>query len=263
MDNPVKIVWITGASSGIGEALAYAYSRKGARLILSSRNEEKLEEVRERCTNPSEHIVLPLDLTESTSLEKKYDEAIGWGGHIDILFNNGGVSQRSFALETPLEIDRRIMETNFFGTVALTKTVLPGMVARKSGHVVVVSSLVGKFGTPLRSSYSASKHALHGYFDSLRSEVWREGVSVTIVCPGFIRTSISINALTCTGIPQGTMDEAQACGMASHTCALKIMDAVDKKKPEVYIGGREILGVYMKRFAPSLFNFVIRRAKVT
>jgi dehydrogenase/reductase SDR family member 7B len=166
-------------------------------------------------------------------------------------------------VETPLKIDRRIMETNFFGTVALTKTVLPGMLARKSGHIVVVSSLVGKFGTPLRSSYSASKHALHGFFDSLRAEVWREGIAVTIVCPGFIRTSISINALTCTGMPQGTMDEAQACGMASHTCALRIMNAVKKKKPEVYIGGKELLGVYMKRFAPALFTRVIRRARVT
>ncbi|MRR14285.1 SDR family NAD(P)-dependent oxidoreductase, partial [archaeon] len=240
-----------------------AYSRKGARMILSSRNEDRLEEVREQCTNPHDHIVLPLDLTDTRSLQGKYSEAINWAGHIDVLFNNGGVSQRSLALETPLEIDRRIMETNFFGTVALTKTVLPGMVAGKSGHIVVVSSLVGKFGTPLRSSYSASKHALHGFFDSLRAEVWRDGISVTIVCPGFIRTSISINALTCTGMPQGTMDEAQACGMASHTCALRIIEAVEKKKPEVYIGGKELLGVYMKRYVPALFNRIIRKTKVT
>lgn len=263
MENEGTVVWITGASSGIGEALAYAYSNSGARLILSSRNEEKLREVKDRCAGPKEHWVLPLDLADSGSIEAGCREALEYAGRVDIMIHSGGVSQRSLAAQTPLEIDRRIMETNFFGTVALTKAVLPSMLERRSGRIVVISSLVGKFGTPLRSSYSASKHALHGFFDSLRAEIWDQGISVVIVCPGFIRTSISINALTSNGTPQGTMDEAQACGMLPNVCAARIISAIDEKKPEVYIGGRELLGVYLKRFVPSLFNRIIRKAKVT
>ncbi len=263
MDNRDSVVWITGASSGIGEALAYVYSLKGARLILSSRNFSRLKEVRSRCTRPEEHLVLPLDLADTASIGTGCKEALNHAGRIDTMIHSGGVSQRSLVAGTPLEVDRRIMETNFFGTVALTKAVLPSMLYRKSGRIAVISSLVGKFGTPLRSSYSASKHALHGFFDSLRAEVWDQGIAITMVCPGFIRTRISINALTADGTPQGTMDEAQACGMLPDICAGKILKAIDDKKPEVYIGGREILGVYLKRFAPSLFNRVIRKAKVT
>jgi len=263
MEMKDKVVWITGASSGIGEALAYAYGRTGARLILSSRNEEKLLEIRSRCAGRSDHVVLPLDLAAPESLEAKSDQALREAGRIDVLVNNGGVSQRSLALETTLEVDRRIMETNFFGTVALTKAVLPSMLKRKNGSIAVVSSLMGKFGTPLRSSYCASKHALHGFFDSLRAEVWRQGISVTVICPGFIRTNISINALTACGDAHGVMDEATARGMLPDTCAERIIAAVEGKKAEVCIGGREVVAVYLKRFAPALLNRIIRKTKVT
>jgi short-subunit dehydrogenase len=182
---------------------------------------------------------------------------------VDILINNGGISQRSLAMKTPLDVDRMIMETNFFGTVSLTKAILPSMTERRSGRIAVISSLVGKFGTPLRSTYSASKHALHGFFESLRAEVWGLGIGVTLVCPGFIRTNISINALTGDGSPQGSMDEAQAHGMPPDACARKIIAAVKKGKPEVYIGGKELMGVYIKRFAPGLFGRIIRKTKVT
>ena len=155
------------------------------------------------------------------------------------------------------------METNFFGTIALTKAVLPSMLEKKSGHIVVISSVAGKLGTPLRSSYSASKHALHGFFDSLRAETWKQGIHVTIVCPGFIRTNISINALTANGTPQGTMDEAQKYGMTPQDCAEKIIRAREKNRAEVYIGGKEILGIYLKRFVPGIFDMIIKRAKVT
>ena len=155
------------------------------------------------------------------------------------------------------------METNFFGTVALTKAVLPSMLERRSGSIGVVSSVAGKIGTPLRSAYCASKHALHGFFDALRAEVWRQGISVTIVCPGFIRTNISINALNGCGGAHGVMDDAQACGMLPDACARKIIEAVDKRRDEVCIGGRELMGVYLKRVAPGLLNRIIRKAKVT
>lgn len=258
-----KIVWITGASSGIGRALAHVWADRGARLILSARNEGKLQEVRAGLPHPEAHLVLPLDLTDEATLGPAVQAALAWGGGVDVLVHNGGVSQRSLAKDTALAVDRLLLETNFFGAVALTKAILPSMLARQAGRFVVISSLVGKFGTPLRSGYSASKHALHGFFDSLRAETWRDGIRVTLVCPGFIRTAVTLNALTGDGTPQGTMDRAQERGMAPEACAERIVRAVEQGKDEVLVGGRERFAVYVKRFAPRLFNRVIRKARVT
>ncbi len=263
MDFTGKIVWITGASSGIGEALAYEFSRKGAQLVLSARNGSRLDEVRKACVNPGIHLLMPLDLSRPDSYNHACSEVLGTLGRVDILVNNGGVSQRSLAAQTTMDVDRAIMETNFFGTIGLTKAILPSMIERRAGHIVVITSVAGKLGTPVRSTYSASKHALHGFFESLRAETWKQGIRVTMVCPGFIRTNISINALTGDGSPQGTMDNAQEHGMPAFICAEKIVRAVEKNKAEVYIGGREVLGIYLKRFFPSLFNVIIKRAKVT
>lgn len=263
MDHTGKVVWITGASSGIGEALAHAYSRRGAQLVLSARSAAKLEQVRNACADPEKHRVVPLDLSQPASIEQACGQVLGGGGRVDILLNNGGISQRSLAAEATLDVDRAIMETNFFGTVALTKAVLPSMLERGSGHIVVVSSLVGIIGTPFRSSYAASKHALHGFFDSLRAETWKQGIRVTMACPGFIRTDISVKALSKDGTPHGTMDDALARGMPPATCAEKIVRAVEQNRDEVYIGGKEVLGVYLKRYFPALFNRIIRKAKVT
>ncbi len=253
-----KIAWITGASSGIGEALAEALAERGARLVLSARREDRLRQVQAACAHPERHLVLPLDLADAGSLEAAARQALAHAGHLDVLINNGGVSQRGQAAETDLAVDRRIMEVNYFGTVALTKAVLPSMLARGGGHVVVVSSLVGLFGTPQRSAYAASKHALHGFFDALRAEVHDAGVRVTVVCPGFIRTDVSINALTADGTPHGRMDKNQQQGLAPEVCAEKILRAVERQKDEVYIAGKEKLAVYLKRFVPGLFNRFIR-----
>jgi short-subunit dehydrogenase len=258
-----KVVWITGASSGIGEALAGAFAREGAQLILSSRNVKKLNEVKNAGPSPERHLVVPLDLEDSSTFPGCVETVLKRFGRIDILVNNGGISQRCLAAQTVQETDRRIMETNFFGTVALTKAVLPSMIERHSGHIVVVSSLMGKFGTPLRSTYAASKHALHGFFDSLRAEVLPLGIRVTVVCPGFIRTNISVNALCADGSCHGAMDEAQASGMPSDVCAARIVQAVAQGRDEVIIGGKEVAGVYIKRFFPGLFNRIIARVKVT
>lgn len=258
-----KVIWITGASSGIGEALAVALSKKGAKLILSARNGQKLEHVRSGCTSPEVHEVLPLDLAKADELAEKAKMAIAYYGRIDMLINNGGVSQRSLALDTSLEVDRSLMDVNYFGPVALTKAVLPGMIERKQGHIVVISSLTGKFGTPLRSGYAASKHALHGFFDALRAEIWKQRVFITLVCPGYIRTSISVNAMTGDGSAQGTMDKGQENGMLPEVCATKILKAMEDGKEEVLIGGMEKLGVYLKRFLPKAFSRMIRDASVT
>ncbi len=263
-----KTVWITGASSGIGEALVHAFAQEGANVILSARRQSELERVQAeymRLANasPERFLILPLDLADSNSLHGKVQEALAWKGEVDVMLHNGGISQRSLAKDTTLEVDRRIMEIDYFGTVALTKALLPSFLARKAGHFVVVSSLVGKFGTPLRSSYSAAKHALHGFFDALRAETHEAGLRVTIICPGFIKTQVSVNALTGDGAAQNVMDDAQANGMSADECARRIVSAVAAQKLEVYIGGREKLGVYLKRFVPTIFARVLRSAKVT
>jgi len=258
-----KVWWITGASSGIGEAISLTLNQQGARLIISARREEELERVKQACQSPEQVYVLPLDLIEINTFEAKVKEAIKAFGHIDCLVNNGGISQRSLALDTPLSVDRRLMEINFFGTITLSKQLLPHFVANRSGHFVVVSSLVGKFGSPLRSSYAASKHALHGFFDSLRAEHYQDNIKVTIVCPGFIKTQISVNALNAEGEKQNRMDDAQANGMSAEQCAQQIVSAVEKEKEEVNIGGKEVLGIYAKRFVPTLFSRILRKAKVT
>jgi short-subunit dehydrogenase len=257
------VVWITGASSGIGEALAYNYSAKGAKLIISARNRDELFRVKMACKNPALVHVLSFDLENTEMLPQKAADAIRIFGRIDLLINSGGISQRSLAIDTTLATEERLMRINFWGTVALSKAVLPTMIAQGGGHIICISSLVGKFGTRLRSAYSASKHALHGYFDSLRSEVYDKNVHITIACPGYIKTNVTINALTADGTPQGTMDEAQANGMSPEACAAEIVKAIEQKKEEVYIGGKEVKGVLFKRLLPARFSKYIRKANVT
>ncbi len=258
-----QVVWITGASSGIGEALARELAGRGARLILSSRREERLREVRDSLPEPERHLVLPLDLARPDTLADAARRALGHFGRLDVLVHNGGISQRALAEETALEVDRRILEVDYLGAVALTKAVLPSMLERGGGRIVAVSSLVGHIGTPLRSGYSAAKHALHGFFDSLRAEVHDRGVRVTLVCPGFIRTRVSVNALTADGTPQGTMDRAQAEGMSPEECARRIVRALDREKDEVLIGGKEVWAVHLHRLFPGLYRRLIRRVRVT
>ena len=262
-NRPSQTYWITGASSGIGEALSLALNQRGERVIISARRADELARVRQGCAFPDRVRVLPLDLSDTDALAQKVEEAVAAFGSVDVLINNGGISQRSRVSDTALDVDRRLMEVNFFGTVALTKALLPHFVARQAGHVVVISSLVGKFGTPLRSAYAASKHALHGFFDSLRAEHHRDNIRVTMVCPGFIRTQVSVNALTGDGTRQNKMDQAQEKGMSPEKCARKTIRAIDRRREEVYIGGREVAAVYVKRLFPSVFSRLLRRAKVT
>ncbi|MDX2032568.1 MAG: SDR family oxidoreductase [Blastocatellia bacterium] len=256
-----QVVWITGASSGIGEALAYAFSREGAKLILSGRREAELERVRAGCASPDNARALPLDLQQLDALPAKAAAAEALFGRIDILVNNGGISQRSRGVESTMAVERAVMDTNYFGTLALTKAVLPAMLARKSGQIVVVSSLAGYLSTPMRSAYAASKHALQGWFNSLRAEVHPDGIAVTMICPGFVRTNISENALAADGSKHGKLDNYIARGMSAEKCAEKTLNAVARRKDEALIGGWEVMGVYLKRFAPWLYTQVIRRIR--
>ncbi len=259
-----KTIWITGASSGIGEALVYELCNEGAMLILSSRRESELERVKNKCpTETQDNIkILPLDLADSNALKEKTEIALRLFGGVDLLINSGGISQRSLVRDTLVSVDRQVMEINFFGSIALSKYLLPSMLNNKSGHFINISSLVGKFGTPYRSGYAASKHALHGFYDSLRAELWKENIKVTMICPGFIKTNVSINAMTEKGEKSNKMDEAQAKGMAPDLCARKIISAIKKEKEEVYIGGKEVYAVLLKRFFPRIFSSMIKTAKV-
>lgn len=240
-----KVVWITGASSGIGEALAHAWNREGAKLILSSRNEAELQRVRGSCKNA---VVLPLDLTDTDAVFAAAKQV----GDVDVLVHSGGVSQRSLAAETDLATDHAIMNVNYFGTVALTKAVLPSMLARKRGIIVPITSVIGYVGVPMRSAYAASKHALHGFFETLRAETAKDGIQITIVVPGYIRTNVSQNALRGDGTPYGKTDDTHANAMLPTEAAPKILHAVATGRAEVRVGGREIHAVLLRRWFPGL-----------
>lgn len=258
-----KIIWITGASSGIGKSLAITLSKQKTKLILSSRNEKELNAVKNACEHPENVMVLPLDLENHTSLAAKVEEALLLFGGVDILFNNGGISQRSLVKDTSMAVDKRIMDVNYLGTVALTKALLPHFIEKNSGYFVVITSIVGKIGTPLRSSYAASKHALHGFFDSLRAEVYQYNIKVTVVCPGFVQTNVSLNALTADGTRYNKMDNATKKGLMPEVFAEKLLKAVRQEKQEVYIGGfKEKLAVYIKRLFPKLLSKIIRKLAV-
>ena len=262
MNSQRKIIWITGASSGIGEALAIEWSKYKYTLILSGRNVEKLEKIKSYCEkNGAKILIVPFDLSDETSIIEAYNQVQKKYSAINVLVNNGGISQRSFAIETPMEIDRKVMETNFFGAVVLTKLVLPSMVKNKNGSIVVISSIVGKFGFPMRTAYSASKHAIQGYFESLRSEVKKENVKIVIVSPGRINTSISINAIDKEGKKHGVMDAGQKNGMPADVCARKIIRAVNKNKKDILIGRKEIIMVYIRKLFPALYYKFASNAK--
>lgn len=255
-----KVVWVTGASSGIGEALAYSFAKKGASLILSGRNVEALDLVKNNCLLFSENCkVLAFDMLSIDQFPLIVQNARNLFGRVDYLCNNAGMSQRSLIVDTPLDIDRKMMELDYFSQVALTKEILPLFIEQKSGHIVVISSVAGKYGFHYRSAYSAAKHALVGFFETLRLELKDIPVHVTLVYPGRIHTNISINALTSDGSKHGVMDDAQENGIAADLCAEKITKAVLKKKVELLIGREELILVYLKRWFPSLYyKFVLK-----
>src|SRR5262249_54179375 len=251
-------VWITGASSGIGEALARAFHAAGARLILSARREEELKRVQTACGGETQTRILPLDVTSAQELPEKTRQALAMFSGLDILVLNAGISQRSRTRETDESVYRLLMEVNFFAPEALARALLPSMLAQKSGHIVVISSVAGKFGVPMRSGYSAAKFALHGFFEALRAEEERNGIHVTMVCPGYIRTEISLSALRGDGRRHAKMDSELAQGIPAEECARQILRGVARGKKEIVVAApREKALVYMKRFLPDLLAKMI------
>ena len=256
-----KVVWITGASSGIGEALVKELNKHQAKLVISARRVEELERVKAGCVPNDNILIVPVDMEQQHKMNEQVDVVIKQFGRIDLLINNAGISQRALAVDTQLDIDKKIMEVNYFGAVALTKAILPHMIKQQSGHIGVISSVTGKIGVPMRSAYAASKHALFGFFDALRAENAKFNIFVTIICPGYIRTNISLNALLGDGKPQRSMDKTTDAGMTPEELAAKIVKALARRKNEVYFGGKEVLGIYLRRFVPNLFFSIIKKAR--
>ena len=257
-----KVVWVTGASSGIGEALVKAFAKEGAKVILSARREDELQRVRKEAgLNESNSFVLPLDLYKIDDIDAAVTKVKAKYTSIDILICNAGIAQRSLVKDSLLQVDRQIMELNFFSVIALTKAVLPGMLAEKKGNIVVISSVMGKMGIPFRSMYCASKHALHGFFEALRGEVFKDNLKVNIICPGYVKTNVSINAVTSEGKAHGKMDKGQEKGISPEKCAAGILKAIRKNKEETYIGGTETLSPRLKVLLPGLFSAIVKRVE--
>lgn len=258
-----KVVWITGASSGIGEALTNELVQRGARVIISSRREEELKRVQQASGQPEKLRTLVLDLEKSETLELAASNALAAFGQIDIMVHNGGISQRSKVIDTLPAVQRRVMEVDYFSYIELTRLLLPHFQQRQTGHFVVISSVMGKIGTPMRSAYAAAKHALHGFFDCLRAEVWEFNCKVTIITPGYIRTNVSRNAVTATGEKLNNLGKNIGNGYPPDKTAKQILKAVEKGKYEKYVGkpfSQERLAILLMRFVPSIATGIFKKA---
>lgn len=259
-----RLVLITGSTSGIGKAITLQLAKEGAKMIIADRNEADLNKTKEECLKYTSFCeTITFDLSNPNEVSQAASTILEKYGPIYLLINNGGISQRSLAHETPIEIDRKIMEIDFFSYIILSKAFIPSMIKQKEGYIAVTSSLSGKFGFHLRSSYSAAKHALQGYFETLRMELKQHGISVTIAYPGSINTNISINAIEKDGSKHGVMDPAQSNGMSAETCAKHYIHAIKKGRAEVLIGGKEFIMFHLKRFFPRLFFKLIGKIKAT
>jgi dehydrogenase/reductase SDR family protein 7B len=260
-----RVIWITGASSGIGAALAGAFAAEGARLVLSARREDTLVQLAQRLNLPAHRVmVLALDLEQPERHADAAAAVLARMGRIDVMVHNAGVSQRSRLANTELSVIRRLIDVNYFGTVSLTQHILPVFKQQGGGQFVIISSMMGLYSAPLRGGYSAAKHALHGYFEALRAEEHDAGIRVTMICPGFVQTDVSVNALTGDGTPQGTMDQATAAGLSPEYVARRVVSATARQKLQVALGGwRELLGWWLARYAPRLHALAIRKIKST
>lgn len=261
-----KVVLITGASSGVGEALAHAFYAYGCKVVLAARRVNELERVKNDLLSKKvniqaqEPIIVHLDLEQISSLDDVVQKILGQCGHIDILINNGGVSSRGRVLDTNMDVQTKLMFVNHLGPLALTKSVLPKMVERKVGHIVFVSSVQGRIALPDRSAYSASKHASQAAADSLRAEVACHNINVSVVSPGYIQTALSLNALTGTGNLHGVMDATTAAGYKPEYVADKIVNMVVSRQDELVLAPLSNKCALMLRYlAPSVYFWIMKK----
>ncbi len=258
-----KVVWITGASSGLGKALAQECALQGAQLVLTARRTDELEKVRLSLTNPEQHICVSADISNEQQVRHAHEQVLNQKGRIDWLMNNAGLSQRALIADTTMQTERAIMEVDYFSQVFLTKTVLPTFLQQKSGRIIFVSSVAGLLGTQYRASYSAAKAAIHMWANSLRAEVAQDGVKVSVIFPGFVKTNVSFNALNGQGKPQGHQDEAIENGLEPEAFAKTVVTALLNDEEYIVVGGtKEKLGVLISRLSPSILYKMIRKAKV-
>ncbi|OTG66760.1 SDR family oxidoreductase [Acinetobacter silvestris] len=261
LDN--KVVWITGASSGLGKALAQECALQGAQIILSARRFDELENVRVGLLHPDHHISIAMDITDESQVRHAYEQVLAKKGRIDWLINNAGLSQRALISETTMQTERAIMEVDYFSQVFLTKTVLPTFLKQKSGRIVFVSSVAGLLGTQYRASYSAAKAAIHMWANSLRAEVAQDGIDVSVIFPGFVKTNVSINALNGDGKAQGHDNEATANGLDADEFATQSIKALMSGEEYIVVGGaKEKLGVFVSRLSPRTLYKMIRKMRV-
>ena len=259
-----KIAWITGASSGIGESLVLEFVKRGATVVASSNDLPGLERVKTCCAGKSAMVhCVPFDLADTSGIDKIVEQQINTLGRIDYLLNIGGISQRAKIDETPLWLDRKIFEINYFGTIALTKAVLPYMIRQQSGHILATSSISGRFGFPLRSAYSASKQALHGFFETLYLENKIFNIRSSVIIPGRVRTAISIHALNAEGKEHGKLDDGQAKGISPERAAEIIIKGMIKNKREILVGKSELWLLHIRRYFPWLFFRFADKIKLT
>ncbi|NNG99391.1 SDR family oxidoreductase [Acinetobacter sp. ANC 5414] len=258
-----KVVWITGASSGLGKALAQECALQGAQIVLTARRMDELENVRQSLANPDQHICISADITNENQVRHAYEQVLNQKGRIDWLINNAGLSQRALIADTTMQTERAIMEVDYFSQVFLTKTVLPTFLKQKTGRIIFVSSVAGLLGTQYRASYSASKAAIHMWANSLRAEVADKGVGVSVIFPGFVKTNVSFNALNGEGKPQGHQDEAIENGLQPDEFAKTAVKSLLNDEEYIVVGGtKEKLGVWVSRLSPSTLYKMIRKMKV-
>ncbi len=259
-----QVVWITGASSGIGAGLAQVFHKEGAKVILSARREAELERVKAQCNaGPGAVHVVPFDVVDAAAREEAARRVEDISGKVDVLVNNAGISQRALGKDTDMDVDRRIMEVDYFAPIALTKLVLPKMMQRKSGHLVVTSSVAGKYGIPLRSAYCAAKHALHGYFDTMRIELMPYNISVCLLVVAGIKSNVSFRALTGDGGEWGKDDWGSGSGMTAVAGGEIIVDGLAAGKYEIDIGaGPPLEMLKLKREDPDALIERMARMKV-
>jgi dehydrogenase/reductase SDR family member 7B len=243
--------WITGASSGIGEALACAVAANGARVILSGRDVAALDAVAAAC-GPDRALVLPFEATDFSTLPDIVARATEWAGRIDCLVNNAGISQRSLALDSDFLVYERIIAVDLLAPIALTQALLPRFAAQGGGRIIAISSVAGIVGVPLRTAYSAAKHGIFGYFDALRAETAHLGVDVLVVAPGSIRTNVSRNALSADGTRRGESDPAIENGLPPAQLASAILEALEAGQRELILSsGPETQLALLRRQNPD------------
>lgn len=257
------VVVITGASSGLGKECARVFHAAGARLVLCGRDASRLQQVVQELTASStgsqrQQTYTPctviFDLADKDTVDRAAEEILKCYGQVDVLINNAGISYRGSILDTHLSVQRDVMETNYFGPIALTQALLPSMVHRRSGHIVVISSIQGKIAIPYRSAYAASKHATQAYFDCLRAEIERYGIPVTVISPGYIRTSLSLNAVTGDGSKYGVLDKTTATGRDPRDVAQAVLTAVRHRSKDIVLAGPlPTLALYLRTLWPALF----------